>query len=62
MNKNTQTTAWETLTREEKKQRLLLRQRAVLETFLARGAISRAQYEQGLAVLAAGREGPAWTR
>lgn len=39
-------TDWETLTPEEKKRKLYLRQKAMLEGFLARGAITRAQFEK----------------
>ena len=40
--------AWASLTPEEKKRRLYEQQRALLESFLARGAISREQYEKSL--------------
>jgi len=40
--------AWETLTHEEKNRQLYLRQKALLKSFLERGAISRAQYEKSL--------------
>ena len=36
------------LTQEEKKRRLFERQRTLLDTFLANGAITRAQYEKSL--------------
>lgn len=39
---------WGTLTPEEKKKQLFLNQKALLDTFLGNGAISRAQYEKSL--------------
>ena len=39
---------WEQLTPEEKKQQLYLNQKKTLETFLARGAISKAQFDKSL--------------
>ena len=39
-------TDWESLSREEKKKQLFLKQKDLLETFLQSGAISRAQYEK----------------
>lgn len=39
-------TDWESLSREEKKKQLFLKQKDLLETFLKSGAISRAQYEK----------------
>ena len=56
MNGKTEAAAWETLSREEKQRRLFLRQKELLDKFLERGAISRAQYEPSLAALTAGRE------
>lgn len=40
--------AWEMLTPEEKKRELYRKQKALLEEFLARGAISRAQFDKSL--------------
>lgn len=42
------TDEWEKLTPEEKKNKLFLKQKATLDAFLERGAISRAQYEKSL--------------
>ncbi len=39
---------WAELTQEEKKRRLYEKQKALLDTFLERGAISRQQYEKSL--------------
>ena len=39
---------WDGLTPEEKKRKLYERQKALLQTFLERNAISRAQYEKSL--------------
>lgn len=39
---------WETLTYEEKNRLLFLRQRRLLDMFLERNAISKAQYEKSL--------------
>ena len=39
---------WETLTYEEKNQLLFLRQKKLLDMFLERNAISKAQYEKSL--------------
>ena len=39
---------WEALTREQKQQQLLLRQKELLKTLFDRHAITRAQYEEGL--------------
>lgn len=39
------------LTAEEKNERLYFRQKATLDAFLSRGAISRAQYEKSLSAL-----------
>ena len=39
---------WDTLSREEKNRLLYLKQKALLVTFLEKGAISRAQYEKSL--------------
>lgn len=38
--------SWENLSYEEKNHELFLRQKALLEEFLERGAISKAQYEK----------------
>ena len=43
---NGQALAQEQMTAEEKKGSLYLRQKELLDTFLARGAISRAQYDK----------------
>lgn len=42
---------WEALTREQKQQQLLLRQKELLEMFLACHAITRAQYEECMKTL-----------
>ena len=39
---------WQSLSPEEKKKELYLKQKATLDMFLERGAISRAQYEKSL--------------
>lgn len=39
---------WETLSPEEKKLQLYLKQKRMLDDFLARGAITQAQYETSL--------------
>ena len=39
---------WEKLTPEEKNKQLFLKQKNLLETFLERNAISKAQYEKSL--------------
>ena len=44
---------WTALTDEEKRRRLYLKQKETLDTFLAHGAISRAQYEKSLGDLTA---------
>ena len=58
--------AWERLSPEEKKEELYLRQVRLLQTFLARGAISQAQYDKsfhdltekmGMQDLASGKDG-----
>lgn len=41
-------TEWNALTSEEKKRRLYERQKAMLQGFLERGAISKAQYDKSL--------------
>ena len=42
---------WETMTREQKQQQLLLRQKELLDKFLERRAISQEQYDKSLGVL-----------
>ena len=37
---------WQSLTPEEKKQQLFLKQKATLDSFLQRGAISQKQYDK----------------
>ena len=39
---------WETLSPEEKRRGLFQKQKALLDTFLEHGAISKAQYEKSL--------------
>jgi hypothetical protein len=39
---------WENLSYEEKNERLFLKEKRLLETFLEKGAISREQYEKSL--------------
>ena len=39
---------WETLSPENKKRQLYLRQKQMLEVFLERGAISQAQFDKSL--------------
>jgi hypothetical protein len=39
---------WERLSPEDKKKQLYLNQKQTLEAFLARGAISKAQYDKSL--------------
>lgn len=39
---------WEQLSPEDKKKQLYLNQKQTLDAFLARGAISRAQYDKSL--------------
>ncbi len=39
---------WEKLSYEEKNERLFLKEKRLLETFLEKGAISREQYEKSL--------------
>ena len=45
--------AWEHMTREQKNRQLFLNQKALLDCFLERRAISRAQYEKSLGDLIA---------
>ena len=42
------TKTWEELTPEEKKIQLYIKQKNLLDSFLARNAISRAQYDKSL--------------
>ncbi|MDY4887237.1 MAG: hypothetical protein SO533_06310 [Eubacteriales bacterium] len=42
------TKTWEELTPEEKKIQLYIKQKNMLDSFLARNAISRAQYDKSL--------------
>ena len=42
---------WEQLSPEDKKKQLYLNQKQTLEAFLARGAISKAQYDKSLSDL-----------
>ena len=48
-----ETGEWEQLSPEEKKKQLFWKQKDLLDTFLARHAISRAQYEKSLGDLKA---------
>ena len=45
---STEQIEWEKLTPEEKKKQLFLNQKKLLDTFLARNAISQAQYDKSL--------------
>ncbi len=45
---NTGSSAWEKLSLQEKQHRLYLRQKELLDTFLAHGAITKAQYDKSL--------------
>ena len=45
---NQENLVWESLSHTEKKRMLFLRQKKLLEMFLARGAISREQYDKSL--------------
>lgn len=49
----TQETEWENLTPKEKRRRLYEQQKATLDTFLAHGTISAAQYDKSLGDLTA---------
>jgi len=42
------TAVWDSLTYEEKNRQLYFKQKKMLEEFLKRGAISKAQYEKSL--------------
>lgn len=44
----TETIIWETLSPEEKKKQLFLNQKKLLDTFLEKNAISKAQYDKSL--------------
>ena len=46
-------TEWEALSPEEKKYQLFLNQKATLDAFLARGAITKAQYDKSFGDLKA---------
>ena len=45
---NKESIDWQSLTPEEKKQQLFLKQKATLDSFLERGAISKAQYDKSI--------------
>ncbi len=45
---NTRKTDWEKLTLEEKNHHLYLQQKETLDTFLAHGAITKAQHDKSL--------------
>ena len=45
------TTSWNSLSQAEKKQELFCRQKSLLDTFLATGAISQAQHDKSLSCL-----------
>ena len=46
--RNTASIVWEKLSLQEKQHRLYLRQKELLDTFLAHGAITKAQYDKSL--------------
>ena len=46
--RSTEQIEWERLSPEEKKKQLFLRQKKLLDTFLERNAISKAQYDKSL--------------
>lgn len=46
-----ETENWQALSPEEKKQKLFSRQKALLDTFLATGAITQSQYDFSLNTL-----------
>ena len=46
--KNTSESDWQSLSPEEKKKELYKKQKATLDMFLERGAISQAQYDKSL--------------
>ena len=50
---NEKKTEWEALSPEEKKYQLFLNQKATLDSFLARGAITKAQYDKSFGDLKA---------
>ena len=45
---NESQTSWESMTPEEKKRELFLKQKKTLDLFLERNAISKAQYDKSL--------------
>ena len=57
-------TQWETMSTEEKKRQLFLNQKATLDSFLERGAITKAQYDKsyGDLKLKMGFEGDAYVQ
>ena len=46
--KNSNSDDWQSLSHTEKKRKLFLRQKELLATFLAKGAISQAQHDKSL--------------
>ena len=48
MTENNQQTPWESYSHEEKNHELYLKQKQLLELFLEKGAISKAQYNKSL--------------
>ena len=48
MTENNLQTPWEFMSHEEKNHELYLKQKHLLETFLEKGAISKAQYDKSL--------------
>lgn len=46
--RSTEQIEWEKLSPEEKKKQLFLKQKKLLDTFLERNAISKAQYDKSL--------------
>ena len=46
--RSTEQIEWERLSPEEKKKQLFLKQKKLLDTFLERNAISKAQYDKSL--------------
>ena len=49
--KSNKTSAWESMSPEEKKLELFRRQKDLLDTFLSTGAISQAQHDKSLSCL-----------
>lgn len=45
---NTRNAAWETMSHEERNHQLYLKQKSMLDMFLAHGAISREQHDRSL--------------